>query len=61
MSPPSNTRGLPSEIGSNEELGRATFSSRHFRANAPQAIRFDAFLEKTGEQELSLDRLTCTR
>ena len=49
---------VPREIGSEEELGRGVFSSRHAaradRSRAPHHI----FLERPGITEISVDRLS---
>ena len=54
---PSNPRlpAAPDQIAAAEELGRSLFSSRHFRR---ERVLPPAFLEKPGNPEISVDRLT---
>ena len=50
-----NLPAAPDQIAAAEELGRSLFSRRHFRGGR---VFPPAFLEKPGNPELSVDRLT---
>ena len=47
----------PESVGSNEELGRGIFSSRNAR-RAARRVPHHVFLERPGETDISVDRLS---
>ncbi len=55
--PNADENGGPGPVGDWEELGRGVFSSSHIR-QAAKSVKLNAFLEKTGERRISVDRLT---
>ena len=50
--------GGPGPVGDWEELGRSIFSSRQSRTAANTGVPFQVFLERAGQREISIDRLT---
>lgn len=49
---------VPREIGSEEELGRGVFSSRHAERAERSRVPHHIFLERPGITEISVDRLS---
>ena len=58
MESDANLNGRPGPVAAGEELGRSVFSSRQSRTAANTGVPFHVFLERTGEREISVDRLT---
>ncbi len=50
--------GRPGPVEDDEELGRSVFSGRQSRTAANSGVPFHVFLERAGEREISVDRLT---
>ena len=49
---------VPDHIASDEELGRGVFSSRNARRAERSRIPYNVFLEKVGQTDISVDRLS---
>ena len=50
--------GRPGPVEDEEELGRRVLSSRQSRTAANTGVPFHVFLERSGQREISVDRLT---
>ena len=55
-----NSNGRPGPVEDDEELGRSVFSGRQSRTATNSGVPFHVFLERAGEREISVDRLTLT-
>ena len=49
---------IPNNIVPEEELGRGVFSSKNARRARQSRVPFNAFLEKEGQTDISVDRLS---
>ena len=53
-----STNGRPGPVEDDEELGRSVLSGRQRRTAANSGVPLHVFLERAGEREISVDRLT---